>query len=91
MAIRKFVKDPNAVLDYTLSWDAWLVDGDTITTCTATATTGITVQSVSNTTTDSTVWLAGGTSGQSYDVTMRVTTNGGRIDERTITITCKEQ
>ena len=90
MALKKFVKDPGAVLDYTINWSAWLPDGDTLVDATATATSGLTVDSVSRTTTQTTVWLSGGVAGNSYDVTVRVTTNGGRIDERTIAIACKE-
>jgi hypothetical protein len=90
VALKKFTKDPDAVLDYTISWNAWLPDGDTITTATAEATSGIVVDSVSHTIDDTTVWLSGGVAGSSYDVTVHVTTNGGREDDRTITIVCKE-
>lgn len=90
MALKKFTKDPNAVLDYTIDWSAWLPDGDVLTDATATATSGIEVDSVSRTTNLTTVWVSGGSSGSSYDVTVRVTTNGGRTDDRTITIVCKE-
>lgn len=90
MAIKKFTKDPNAKLDYTIDWSAWLPDGDTIVSMTPTADAGITIDSSSNTVATSTVWLSGGVAGSSYDVTMHVVTNGGREDDRTITITCKE-
>ena len=90
MSLKKFTKDPNAVLDYTIDWSAWLSHQDTITNATATATTGITVNSVSRTTTQTTVWLSGGSAGSSYEVTVRITTNGGRTDDRSITIVCKD-
>ncbi|SKS40582.1 phage fiber-tail adaptor protein [Mycobacteroides abscessus] len=90
MALKKFVKDPHAVLDYTLDWSAWLAPGDTLVSATATATTGLTVDQTANTTTEATVWLSGGGAGTTYDVTVHVTTAGGRQDDRTIQIQCKE-
>ncbi len=91
MAIKKFTKDPNAVLDYTIDWSAWLAPGDTITDATATVSdNSLVVDTVSFTTDDTTVWLSGGVIGESYDVTIHVTTNGGREDDRTITINMKE-
>lgn len=90
MAIARFVKDPNSVLDYTLSWADWLPPGDTINTATATGETGITIGSVSRTATTSTAWISGGTAGKSYNVTIKIVTTLGRTDERTITIVCKD-
>lgn len=74
-------KDPGATLDYNLDWSAWL-NGDTITNVVWTVPAGLTktTQSVANGVT--TVWLAGGTLGQRYTVTCRVTTALGRTDER---------
>jgi hypothetical protein len=119
MALKKFIKDPQAKLDYTLDWSAWLSPfGDSITTATAyvTPTAGLSVggafadpgagaTAFSNTATYAlpvtiavsgqnnslaTVWVKGGTSGTSYDVNVKIVTTGGRIDDRTITITCKD-
>lgn len=86
-----YVKDPDAILDYSINWSSWLVTGDTIATSTWTAETGITVDSDSNTTTAATVWLSGGTLGESYDVTNHIVTDAGREDDRTITILVREQ
>lgn len=92
MAIKKFVKDPQARLDYTIDWSAWLAPtSDTISNATVpNPPSGITVQSTTWTTTQTTTWVSGGTAGSSYDLTIRITTTGGRQDERTITISCKE-
>lgn len=86
-----FTKDPDAKLDYTWDWSLWLPNGDTILTSAFTPSPGITVNSSSNTTTNSTVWLSGGTEGQSYTVTNEITTVQGRIDDRTITIRIQER
>jgi len=86
--LKTFKKDPSAVLDYTVDWDAdnWL-GTDTITGAPVwTVPTGITKDSQSNTTTAATAWLSGGTHGADYDVACKITTAGGRTDERTIRI-----
>ncbi|WP_458796501.1 phage fiber-tail adaptor protein [Mycobacteroides abscessus] len=88
----KFKKDPQAVLDYTVDWSAWLSPaGDTITDATATASpAGLSVDSTTTTTDEVTVWLSGGTAGSSYMVTVHITTAGGRQDDRTMQIDCKD-
>ena len=77
------VKDPDAVLDYSVDWSNWLGD-DTISTVTWEVPTGIKKENQSNTTTVATVWLSGGTAGNTYDITCRITTAGGRTDDRTV-------
>ncbi len=81
----EFRKDPQAILDYVIDWSDWL-DGDTITASTWTAPTGITVDSDSHTTTATTVWLSGGTLGETYSLVNHITTAAGREDDRTIKI-----
>lgn len=85
-----FLKDPNAVLDYAVDWSRWLA-GDEIATSTWTVPAGLTKLSDSTTTTKATVWLAGGAVGQSYTVTNRITTTGGRTEERSLTIRVEER
>jgi len=91
----EFDKDPAAVLDYTFDWAAltnetgksdWLASGETISSYTVTAGTGIIKDSDSNTTTTVTVWLSGGTVGTRYDIVCQIVTSSSRTDERTITI-----
>lgn len=84
-------KDPDAVLDYTWDWSDWLPSGDTITAVSAVATTGITVANQTNTTTGHTIWLSGGTEGNEYTVTSRVTTAGGRTDDRSIKVRVEQR
>lgn len=80
-----FIKDPDAVLDYSIDWSAWL-GTDTIIISTWTVPTGIVKASDSQTTTVTTVWLSGGTDGSSYPVVNRIVTAGGRTDDRTLII-----
>lgn len=92
--IATFYKDPEAILDYTVSWSDWLTSPEIIAGVTWSAVAGITVVSESNTTTAATVWLSGGTAGRSYEVTCHVTTDSTpvpRQDERTIDIKIREQ
>ena len=86
-----FLKDPDAVLDYMFDWSSWLQSGETISTSTMTASTGITVDSDVATTTTTTVWLSGGTAGVNYTVTNHITTSNSRAEDQTITIVCLER
>jgi len=99
-----FTKDPDAVLDYKFDWapltngteggvSDWLASGETIVTRTITVSPGLTKDSDSLTDTDTsvTVWLSGGTVGQTYTVACRIVTSDDRKDERTITIPVRER
>jgi len=85
-----FVKDSAATLEYVFDWTAWL-GTDTIATALVTTPAGLTEASESNTTTKVTVWLSGGTVGQSYTVVCRITTVAGRIDERSLLIRVRDK
>jgi len=96
------IKDPAAVLDYKFDWNGlangsgtsnWLAVGETISTKTITAATGITVDSsaLSDTSTSVTVWLSGGIHGVDYTVACKITTSANRTDERTMTIQCRDR
>lgn len=98
----RFLKDPDAVLDYLFDWAAltngngstdWLSVGETITDHTITVTTGLTVDSsaLTNTATSVIVWLSGGTAGGQYDVTCHIVTSAGREDDRTIKVMCTQR
>lgn len=80
------IKDPNATLEFGRDWSTWLPAGDTIVTSTWIIPTGLTKTDESNTTTTATVWLSGGTLGQSYEITNRIVTAQGRTDDRSIQI-----
>lgn len=95
----KKYKDPDAVKDYSVNWLPWLTREDgTVTDALETSVwlitvapdESLTVDSDSFTSPDTTVWLSGGTPGQSYWVTNRVTTIEGRTDDQSVIIVIKE-
>ncbi len=102
-----FIKDPQAVLDYSVDWSAWLAQGETIAASRWTATTGITIAATpapSFTPTTATVWLSGGAVGggeevgiargvaqRAYRITNTITTSAGRTDERSIFVAVAER
>lgn len=81
-------KDPDEVLDYEIDWSARLLT-DTIVTSTWVVPTGLTEDSTENTTTTTTVWLSGGTTGEVYEVLNRVVTAGGRTMDQTVKLKVK--
>lgn len=82
-----FKKDPDATLDYTFDWSAYLTPlGDTIATATFVAGTGLTTSNPSHTPTAATCFVSGGTVGDVLTLTCRITTTGGRTDDRSITL-----
>ena len=85
-----FTKDPNAVLDYSIDWTRWLA-GDQIATSEWIIPSGLTKMADSKTSTSATVWLSGGSVGQSYTVTNRITTAAGRTEDRSFTIRVEER
>lgn len=86
-----YSKDPDASLQYGFDWSPWLNDGETILSHEIEATTGITVETSSATTTAVTVWLSGGTAGDRYRVTCRITTSAGQIDDRSFTVSVRDR
>lgn len=86
----RFNKDPDAVLDFGIPWADWLA-GDTILTSTWLVPTEITSTLATNTTTQTTIWLSGGTVGTEYALRNRITTAGGRTQDQTIYITIEER
>jgi predicted Abi (CAAX) family protease len=89
--VRQAYKDPDATLDYVWDWTAWLTDDETIATVEWIVPDGITQGDTSNTTTTATTWFSGGTVGDSYPITCRITTDQGRIDDRTKTLRIKDR
>jgi len=88
--MKRFDKDPDAVLSYTMDWSKWL-GSDTISTSTWVLEDGITKDSDSNTTTAATITLSSGTKGTNYTVTNRITTAGGLTEDRSWIFRVKER
>lgn len=84
-------KDPDEVLDYQVDWTARL-NGDTITSSVfipqfTTNDLVIDTQIVAGNT--ATIWLSGGTLNQNYVFVNRITTDGGRTMDQSISIQIK--
>ena len=90
----QFLKDVNADLDWKFDWNdtssPWLATGETITTVTVTVDTGLTLGTGTKAPAQAsgkvTIWLSGGTAGDTYDVACKIVTSASRTDERTIKI-----
>lgn len=88
--------DPDAVLDYGRLWSPWL-GTDTIVSsiwliiADEDDEVPVAEESSSHTATTTTIWLQGGTPGKRYTVTNRITTAGGRTNDRSVRISCKER
>lgn len=100
--MQTYIKDPDAVLDYKFDWKAltngsgttdWLDTGETISTRSVSVDTGITKDSdsITDTNTSVTVWLSGGTAGETYTVTCQIVTSDSRTEERSIKIKVKDR
>lgn len=85
------IKDPDAVLDYLLDWTAWLPEDDIISDVEFIADEGITVEEHTFTDTTATVWLSSGEDKTKYLVTCRITTQAGRVDDRSFIIAAKSR
>lgn len=85
-----FLKDPHATLDYSIDWSRWL-ESDTINTSSWIVPTGLTQTAASASPQVATIWLSGGVTGTTYTVINRITTNGGRTDDRSITVKVEDR
>lgn len=78
-----YEKDPDATLDYTIDWSAWLTTiNDTIITSTWDMADGPTWVDETFTDTTTTIWLSGGTDGTLYAISNTIATEGGRTNSR---------
>lgn len=79
------LKDPQAVLDYSFDWTAWLTPlTDTILTASFIVDPSLSVVTQFKSTMIATVFISGGALNRRVPVTCRIVTAGGRTDERTI-------
>ena len=87
-------KDPDSVEDFGIDWSATLNEStpaDTIATSAWTADAGVTVDSDSNDTTSTTVWVSGGVRNAACNLVNSVTTAAGRAYQRTIALTLTDK
>ena len=84
-------KDPDATLDYSFDWAAWLAAvGDSIASVEFLVDPSLTIENVSHDATTATAWLSGGvapaTGANTLRVTCRITTTNTppRIDDRSV-------
>lgn len=91
MATKWDPKDPDEVLDYEIDWSARLKTGDEISSAAWLAPDGIAVDSSSHTATVVTVWLSGGTVNETYTLTSRVVTTGGRTMDHSVQLKIKSK
>lgn len=77
-----FKKYSTAVLDYKWDFEDYLESGETITSASTTADSGITIDSTTSGSSAITVWLSGGTSKEDYKVGVHIHTSLDREDDR---------
>ena len=93
------IKDPNAVLDYTFDWTAWLAAASTpadkilTATCTVTGSVTAAVDSIAFDDQKVTAWISGGAVGDAILLRCRITTENSpaRIEDRSVTLKVKER
>jgi hypothetical protein len=90
-AFKDHKKDPDATLDWIFDWTLWLGEFEVITDAEFIVDPGLIVNFTSHTTKTATVWLAGGSESQVYNVTCRITSSDGRIDDRSFTLRCTQR
>lgn len=88
--MRTYIKDPDANLDYSIDWSLFL-DNDTISTSVWTVPPGISQTAVASSITTTTIWLSGGMLNNTYLLSNRITTVGGRIDDRSFEIKIRQK
>lgn len=85
-----FSHDPDATLDYIFDYEEWL-GSDILATATFIVSEGLTLESESLTDKTAIAWISGGTIGKRYSMRCRITTAGGRTDDRTATLYVRER
>lgn len=83
-------KDPDETLDFENDWAARLNDGDTIVESDWIVPAGIDDDAAVFDGTTTTIWLSGGTLGETYHLVNRVTTAQGRTRDRSKYVTIRE-
>lgn len=94
---KSFIKDPEAVLDFGFNWkpdnQPWLAPGEIIISSQWVVVPAgeLSVQSDCFTDNTTTVWLEDGILGRKYTVVNHITTNLGREDDRSFTVSVRHK
>jgi hypothetical protein len=79
------LKDPDSTLFYSMDWRDWLAEGESITSQTVTASPNTMTISAVLEADGIVTWRAeGGNLGEDYTVTVRITTDAGQTEDRSI-------
>ena len=79
------LKDPDALLDYQFDWTAYLLTpADEIASGLFVADEGLQITNAVFGSTFAVAWITGGVVGQTHRLTCRITTTGGRVDDRSV-------
>lgn len=85
-------KDPDAILDYPIDFSTWLGDiSDTYLSHLVIVSGSITVDNSTQAGGIITPWISGGTAGDTCSFTVRISTVGGRTDDRTFYLKIKDK
>jgi len=92
----EILKDPDALLDYSFDWTAWLAVSDPADTIAShvVSLSGSATAVLENSAEDSgvvTAWVSGGAIGDKIAVTCHITSASGREDDRTVYLKVKER
>jgi hypothetical protein len=85
-----FIKDPDAVLDYSVDWEDWLPAGERIESSSWIVPAAISIVAEQVTATKATAVVGGGVSGERYSLVNRIVTSTGKQQDRTILLTIRE-
>jgi hypothetical protein len=86
-----FLKDPDATLDYSFDWATWLGTDQITASVWSVDINDAVVGATSFTNTTTMAFVSGGLPGQRVTLSNRITTLGGRIDERSMTLKIRER
>jgi hypothetical protein len=98
MILATYEKQPAEYKDYDIDYSQWLTPADdVINTVTATVTSAtqtsptLAVNLIQNTVYVTKLWVTGGTVNTKYKITVRMTSDGGRIDESELIFNIKDR
>jgi hypothetical protein len=91
MALSWPPKDPDELLDYRVDWARRLGTDKITHSVWPDAPPGIVIESAEYKPKNTTIWLSGGTEGETYVFVNRITTESGRIMDQSVTISIKSK